>query len=138
MGTWSAEPVGNDSAADFVGDLEDERGWSVVQAALAAATDAGPEMDSDVAELALAAAEVVAHGVGRPTQDDAYTASIAQFVERAGKPDETLVSLAAQAVTAAGSPDGELAELWDDAGSDDLAEWRESITRLTASLSADR
>jgi hypothetical protein len=138
MGTWSAEPVGNDAAADFVGDLEDERGWSVVRATLSAATEAGPEMDSDIAELALAAAEVVAHGLGRPTQDDAYTASIGQFVERAGKPDEALVGLAAQAVTAAASPDGELAELWDDAGSDDLAEWRESITRLTASLGAGR
>jgi len=136
MGTWSAEPVGNDAAADFVGDLEDERGWSVVQTALTAATEAGDEIDSDVAELALAAAEVVAHGVGRPTQDDAYTTSIAQFVNRAGKPDDALVRLAVQAVTAAASPAGELSELWDDAGSEDLAEWRESVSRLTASLSA--
>ena len=138
MGTWSAEPVGNDAAADFVGDLEDERGWTVVESALTAATEAGPGLDSDVAELAIAAAEVVAHGLGRPTQDDAYTATIGQFVARAGQPDAGLVRLAAQAVAAASADESELAELWDDAGTTELAEWRGSIARLGANLRTDQ
>ncbi|PZE39385.1 hypothetical protein DEJ31_00610 [Curtobacterium sp. MCPF17_031] len=109
-----------------------------MESALTAATEAGPGMDSDVAELAIAAAEVVAHGLGRPTQDDAYTATIGQFVDRAGQPDAGLVRLAGQAVAAASAGEGELAELWDDAGTTELGEWRVSIARLRANLRTDQ
>jgi hypothetical protein len=132
MGTWSAEPVGNDTAADFVTELDGQKRWTIVRAAFAEAMKTGPALDSDVAATAIAAAEVVAHGLGRPTQNDAYTESIQQFVGRARRPNRRLADQAIQAVTVAGSPEGELAELWDE---DDASEWREALDRLKASLS---
>ncbi|WP_069711848.1 DUF4259 domain-containing protein [Curtobacterium sp. ER1/6] len=83
MGTWSAEPIGNDAAADFVAELDGERRWTVVKAAFSTAAKLGDTLDSDTAATAIAAAEVVAHGLARPTQTDAYTERIQQFVGRA-------------------------------------------------------
>ena len=131
MGTWSAEPIGNDEAADFVMELEGRRRWGAVRSALARATRAGSSMDGDVASAAIAAAEVVAHGLGRPTRTDAYTEGIDQFVRRASGPGRRLVAQAARAVCLAAHPDGELAELWAESDAD---EWQEAIHRLVRSL----
>lgn len=131
MGTWSAEPVGNDTAADFVAELDGQKRWTVVKTAFAEATKAGPALDSDVACTAIAAAEVVAHGIGHPTQTDAYTAGIHQFVSRARRPNRRLTEQAIQAVRIARSPEGELAELWDE---DDAGEWRAALDRLIGNL----
>lgn len=131
MGTWSAEPVGNDAAADFVGELEDQRRWGVVEKALANATASGAPVDADTAELAIAAAEVVAHGLGNPTQVDAYTDGIGSFVSRAHRPNRRLAQLALRAVEAAADERGELAELWAESEPD---AWREAVARLVAGL----
>ncbi|PYY47739.1 DUF4259 domain-containing protein [Curtobacterium sp. MCLR17_043] len=134
MGTWSAEPFGNDTAADFAWELDGQKRWGVVRAALEQATKAGPDMGSDIAVTAIAAAEVVAHGLGRPTQTDAYTESVEAFVGRARKPNRRLTEQARRPVTAAADPAGELAELWAES---DGAEWDEAIARLVARLGAD-
>lgn len=106
MGTWSAEPIGNDAAADFVAELDGERRWTVVKATFATAAKLGDPLDSDTAATAIAAAEVVAHGLGRPTQTDAYTESIQQFVGRARRPSRGLADRAIQAVHDAARPNG--------------------------------
>ena len=90
-------------------------------------------MDSDVACTAIAAAEVVAHALGRPTQSDAYTESVETFVGRASGPSKRLTRLAASAVDAATRDDGELTQLWADAGD---SEWRVAISRLRGALTA--
>jgi hypothetical protein len=129
MGTWSGEPFGNDGAADWAWDLDDAADWQPVRRALHAALN-GP-LDGDVAETAIAAAEVVAHGLGRPTQQDAYTDSVSAFVKRVGAPPGDLVPLAVAAVDTATGPDSELTELWNEA---DPSEWREANARLDAAL----
>lgn len=126
--------MGNDTAADFALELDGQRRWTVVKAALKEATKAGASIDSDVSQIAIAAAEAVAHGIGRPTQTDAYTQSIEQFVGRARRPGRRLAEQATRAVEVAASTDGELAQLWGESGS---SEWREAITRLVTNLSAD-
>ena len=100
--------MGNDAAADFAAELDGHRRWAVVKAALTHATKAGPTLDSDDAAVAIAAAEVVAHGLGRPTQDDVSTESIQRFVARTRRPSERLAGLASRAVAVAASEDGEL------------------------------
>lgn len=129
MGTWSGEPFGNDGAADWSYVLDDAGDWGPVRAALREAID-GP-LDADVAETAIAAAEVVAHGLARPTQDDAYTASVTAFVGRVGAPPGDLVALAIAALDTATGPDSELLDLWTDA---DPTEWYEANARLDAAL----
>jgi len=84
-----------------------------------------------VACTAIAAAEVVAHGLGRPTQSDAYTESVEALVSRASRPNKRLARQAAAAVDAATRDDGELAQLWAEAGD---SEWRVAISRLRGAL----
>lgn len=132
MGTWSGEPFGNDVAGDWTFELDEAEDWSVVRVAFDAVI-AGP-VDAPTAEIAIAAAEVVAHGLGRPTQvDDDDTFSVRQFVARAGAPDPSLVALAIAALDTATGPDSELTELWNSA---DPTEWREANARLDAALRA--
>lgn len=130
MGAWSGEPFGNAVAADWVWELEDVEDWDVVRAALASArTDAA--LDEETATIALAAAEVVAHGIGRATQDDAYTGEVTAFVVRAGVPAPELVAEARVAVARAAAPEGALARTWAECGDE---HWRESVERLTLAL----
>lgn len=125
--------MGNDTAADFVAGLEGRRRWTIVKAALAEATRTGSTLESDVAANAIAAAEVVAHGLGRPTQTDAYTESVQRFVGRARRPSRRLAERAMRAVEVAASPDGELAELWAESAA---SEWQEALDRMIVSLRA--
>ena len=67
MGTWSGEPFGNDVAADFAWELDEQKRWNVVRDALREALRSKELLDADTACIAIAAAEVVAHGLGRPT-----------------------------------------------------------------------
>lgn len=132
MGTWSAEAIGNDTAADFVAELGGQKRWTLVRAALRVAWGANA-LDSDVAATAIAAAEVVAHGLGRPTQSDSYTDEIERFVGRARRPSRRLADRAARTVKVAARPDGELAELWAEADADASA-WHDAIARLVINL----
>ncbi|MCC4908605.1 DUF4259 domain-containing protein [Microbacterium sp. cx-59] len=120
MGAWSGEPFGNDAAADWASELDSLTDWGAVRAALTAAAGV-PDLDADAASCAIAAAETVAHGIGKPTQNDAYTDSVHSFVERAGRPDDMLVALAISGLAAATSAGSELTELWEE---DDPEEWR--------------
>jgi hypothetical protein len=134
MGTWSGEPFGNDSASDWAFDLTDAADWAFVREALT--TVIGQSyIDADDAVIAIAAAEVVAHGLDRPTQTDAYTESIQPFVQRAGRPDAALVNLALDALAAASSPESELTELWLD---EDPDEWLSANAALKQALDAGR
>jgi len=111
MGTWSAEPFGNDSAADWAYELDDAKDWGVVTDALRVAAEAAPsELDSDDAVLAIAAAEVVARSLGRVPDSPE---SVEAFVTRVSPPSPELVALAVSALAVATSDEGELAELWE-------------------------
>ncbi len=111
MGTWSAEPFGNDSAADWAYELEDAGDWGVVSDALRVAAEAAPaDLDSDDAVTAIAAAEVVARGLGRVPES---TESVEAFVARVAPPSPELVALAVAALAVAASDEGELADLWE-------------------------
>ena len=127
MGAWSGEPFGNDTAGDWVYELDEADDWQYVREALDAAV-ASAQVDADTADCAIAAAEVVARGLGR---EGAHADTIRHFVGRAGLPDDELVALALAALSAADSPGSELAELWEDA---DPQEWREANAALRSVL----
>ncbi|MFG6401099.1 DUF4259 domain-containing protein [Microbacterium sp. P04] len=132
MGAWSGEPFGNDVAADWAWDLEEADDWTLVRTALedAITPDA---VDERTAVIALAAAEVVAHGLGRPTQDDAYTGELSAFVSRASAPSDEIVALAIAAVERASDPDGDLARTWEECGNE---AWLEAVHLLARALDA--
>jgi hypothetical protein len=131
MGTWSGEPFGNDGAADFAWELDEQKRWTVVREGLRDAIRSEEPVDAETACIAIAAAEVVAHGLGRPTQSDAYTESVEAFVRRARKPSRRLVREAERAVSIATSTSGELAELWAEG---DEQEWHQANDRLMRAL----
>lgn len=133
MGTWSGEPFGNDMAADFAWELDGRRRWNLVKNALREAHRGNGQLDAGTAAIAIAAAEVVAHGLGHPTQSDAYTESVEAFVDRARKPSRRLTRLAQRALAMATSAEGELAELWAEG---DAEEWDAANARLRAVLAS--
>ncbi|GAA5206434.1 DUF4259 domain-containing protein [Microbacterium kyungheense] len=134
MGAWSADPFGNDSAADWAWELDDATDWTSVQELLTSVLDKNPEdIDDDTSTLVIAAAEAVAHGLGRPTQSDTYTESVQAFVKRVPAPTADLITTAAQALDVAASPRGDLAELWAD--SDSGQEWEAVVAQVRAALS---
>ena len=132
MGTWSGQPFGSDPAGDWAYDLDDASGWGFVRDALTRVIGQ-TAVDADDAVVAIAAAEVVAHGLGRPTQSDAYTESVGAFVQRVGRPDASVVRLALEAIAASTSPESELTELWVDEDSD---EWFSANDALKSALDA--
>jgi len=67
MGAWGHGPFDNDDAADWVSQLEESTGLSVVQSALdGIAGSGGGYLEAPACSEALAAAEVVAALRGRP------------------------------------------------------------------------
>ena len=136
MGAWSAEPFGNDTAADWAWELDEAESWDIVLDALTEVLEKEPAtIDADVASVAIAAAEVVAHANKRPTQSDVYTEGVTAFVKRLPNPPAGIVPIALRALEIAASPEGELAGLWSDGGSD---EWSIAIARVRENLSAAR
>jgi hypothetical protein len=133
MGAWSAEPFGNDSAADWAWELDDSTDWQVVEDAFREVLDVGDAIDADVASNAIGAAETVAQGLGRATQDDSFTESVGAFVARVSRPGAETVRLALAALAAATGPTSELTELWEDSGRE---EWDRANARIAAALTA--
>lgn len=134
MGTWSGEPFGNDTAADWSWELDDADGWDIVLDALTAVLDEAPaSVDDDMAIIAIAAAEVTAHQLGRPTQSDIYTESVSAFVARAPEAPSGIGGVALNALEVATAPEGELAQLW---AAGDAEEWAAANRRIRQALSA--
>ncbi|MDF2991248.1 MAG: hypothetical protein K0S37_1762 [Microbacterium sp.] len=130
MGTWSAKPFGNDSAADWAYELDDAGDWSLVSEVLRSATEAAPAgLDADEAVTAIAAAEVVARGLGR-VSDSAER--VEAFVARVSPPSSELAALAVSALAVATSGEGELADLWEGD-----PEWLAENEKLRAALTTD-
>jgi hypothetical protein len=128
MGAWGSGPFENDDAMDWTYALTDDADLGVVAAALRDATgEDAPEAPE--ASAAIAAAEVVAAGLGRPSPDlpDEVTAWVAA---RADQDWGALVPSAMVALDRVGS-DSELVELWAEEGGDD---WGATLDELRGRL----
>ncbi|MGV3525063.1 MAG: DUF4259 domain-containing protein [Candidatus Sericytochromatia bacterium] len=130
MGTWSHEPFGNDTAADWAYELAEKPEMAAIEAAfdqVLAAGEEGPE--ADVCEEAVAAAEVLAKLLGQGTQTDAYTERADAWVAATAlKPSAELRSKAHAALGQVLGDNSELAELWQE-GEDGEA-WQASVRQL--------
>lgn len=130
MGTWSHEPFGNDTAADWAYELAESHGFNCLEAAfdaVLAAEAEGPE--ADVGEEAVAAAEVLAKLLGQGSQSDAYTERADAWVAATAlKPSAELRHKAYTALERVLSDASELWELWQE--SQDGEAWRASVRQL--------
>ncbi len=130
MGTWAAGPFDNDGAADWAGELDDaepEGRAELIRAALAEAADEGDYLKVDTAEVAVAAAAVVA--ATRPDGPEFESGYAPKFL-RSGEPyalPDDFVPLALSALDRVIADDSEWRELWEDDGNMDLV-----LTELAA------
>lgn len=136
MGAWSHEPFGNDTACDWVYELEGQRDFSLVAKTIQAVLDNGAEYLEDTpATEAVAAAEVLARSLGRGTQHDTYTEDVDAWLATVNaKPSPELIVQANQALARILGPASELRELWEE--SQEFDTWKASIEALQAALRA--
>jgi Domain of unknown function (DUF4259) len=133
MGAWGHRSFENDSALDWMGDLEDG-GASLVGEALDAVADASDDtyLEVDECSAALAAAELVAaalgHGEGRLTEEG--VAWLQRHREEARAIGATRARQAVERVYES----SELRELWDENGND--TEWHADVRELLKRLAA--
>lgn len=112
MGAWGSGIFDNDLAADFVSDLAEAPAGApaTLRACLEDATSGGG-VDADVGAEALAAAAIVAAGIGgTPVPVDEEVAKVAPYAPA------DLAPLAVQAIDAVLGADSELVQLWEEAG----------------------
>lgn len=130
MGAWGVETFENDSALDWVFELEGAKDLSILERALTTVTDSTEYLEADTCCDALAAAEVVAALLKSPAPH--LPQEVQSFVERIQiQPPPFLVGLAKQAVQRVKS-DSELKELWEEG--DDPDGWIRSIDALATRL----
>ncbi len=137
MGAWGAGPFDNDTALDWVWELDESSDLDVVRVAITSVTVETGYLDSDVACRGLAACEVLAasHGFARPGLSDHVT----QWQSRSGpQSDSDLVRQALLALDRIQGDGSELRELWVESSGG--AEWsrenQDLRVRLEASASA--
>ena len=126
MGAWGTSFHENDDAADWLADFGDAPGWSTVDEALACGDD---YLEAPECSNALAAAEVVAAGIGKPSPH--LDAAIAEWASRAPDEAEQRHAKAAEVVTRI-RDDSELSELWQEA--DEYPDWQQAVNETLSRL----
>ena len=132
MGTWGIGTFENDDASDWVYELEPANDLSVVQAALATLNDATGYREAPTCVNALAAAEVVAALLGKPSPD-LPEAVVGWVSANARLPARDLRTNALTAIDKI-LGDSELRELWGE--TDDAEAWQASVQELRARLTS--
>jgi len=134
MGAWGAGNFENDTALDWVWDLEGADDLSPVEAAIAGVLAGDEEyLDADAGSMGLAAAEVVAALRKRPPDD--LPAEVSAWVEAHPlEPGADLVRDCLAAVAKIRDDEAsELRELWAEE-EELLAEWHGAVDDLVARL----
>jgi len=130
MGAWGHHFDENDSAADWLAEFADAPNWaSVSQALQQALANAYDYLDVDDGSSALAAAEVVAAGLGKPS--GRLPSQISEWARSDLASAKELQTVASEAVLAV-RDGGELHELWHEG---DATEWLATVDDLHSRLS---
>ncbi len=133
MGAWGIGSFDNDDAADFLSDVTEGTDLAPVREILSTALGADEYLEAPDASQAIAAAEIVAAVLGRPTSAAQREDELIEWIGRV-KPttDAALVAQAGQALDRILAPNSELLELWEEA--DEFAEWQATVTALRSQL----
>lgn len=133
MGTWSMEPFGNDTAADWAERLVKTRDLSYLETTLDAILESeGMPLESRSAEEAVAAAEVLAKLRGVGTQSDAYPAAVEHWLRSFQvTPSPELLRKAQRALERI-RKDPKLQAEWYEAA--DAYAWSQTVARLESVL----
>ena len=129
MTAWAPGPFDNEEAADFIEDLTEAPDWRMVVTLLDHAAGVTGYLEEAEAELAVAAAAVVAScvGAGSVLPDNHLELKAAL-----GKPPEGAANLARRALARVVGPASELDENWQEG--DDHDAWLAQIAALQSLL----
>jgi hypothetical protein len=135
LGCWAIDSFGNDDAADWLCDLVEQNDLGFIQETIKRVLDIDSYLEAPDAAQALAAVEVVAAALGRPTTAGQAEESLAEWVARVKPvPDLSLVSQASAAIDRILGPESELRELWEESG--EFEKWEANVTDLRSKLHA--
>jgi hypothetical protein len=130
MGTWGPQNFENDAAKDFTEDFQDLPGEALLLSALATAIEEEEVIESEVAQEALAAAEMVAAALGRPVAG--FPEGLQPLVSQLDLGEEPELQEMAQDAVAAIIEKSELKDAWEE--SPDSGRWQAAQQDLLARL----
>ena len=130
MGAWGEGVLENDTALDWLGDLEEQPQIQTVTIALSDAAGETDYLDAGAGCQALVAADLVAYALGRaPSEADERLTALADDLDGLLE----LAALAARAVAVVADADrSELTDLWTEDGPN--ATWDAVLADLRARL----
>jgi len=129
MGAWSEDAFGNDTACDWAGDFSENPSIDKVSEALSVVLDSDDYLESDEANEALVACEVVARLKGNWGAKSAYSEEIDKWIESVSIiPSGELISKAEKAISRILGENSELNELWNEDGVNE--KWHAEIKSL--------
>lgn len=128
MGAWGPGVFENDDALDFLDELH-QHGPTLIKKEIGkvAALRAKDYLDAPLASRALAAAESIVAGMGRPSLFPGDSVAMLREVKDTWTEED--LSQAAQAVRRIQS-NSELADLWREAANDDFNSWNSEVERI--------
>ncbi|MBC6605913.1 DUF4259 domain-containing protein [Hymenobacter sp. BT188] len=110
MGTWGYYNFDNDAAADFAEDFRDNHNEAKLLEALVAVAEEEDHIDGDAASEALAAAEIVAAILGKPSRD--FPADLIPVIKKLDASESADLREMAQQAVQAVAKKSELQEMW--------------------------
>jgi len=127
VGAWGPGPFDNDDASDFAANVGSKDDIAAVEAALDKVLAIGEGyLEAPEASNAIAAAEILALLVDRPSDETEYPDEIEEWAaESEHVPSDALRAKAVRALDRVLAPPSELLELWSEG--DDLATWKASV-----------
>jgi hypothetical protein len=128
MGAWGAGNFDNDTALDWVFELEESDDLSLVEQTIDAIFD-DEYIEAFTAEEALVAIEVLARLQGNFTEDDSYAEDVNKWVkEHPQEVPQSLKEKAKKALTIILSDNSELKDLWQETKEFDT--WEKEVLGL--------
>ena len=137
MGTWDADSFGNDTACDWTYGLEKVKDLRYVEQTLdqVLACGSNQSVPAEVAQCAVAAAEVVARLKGNWGIENSYSETVDEWVRaRRLTPPPALVAKAVAALERIVVEPSELLNLWTEGGEDSNG-WVDTVAELKARVS---
>lgn len=135
MDAWDTTIHGNDTARDWMTELYESEGWTLIDEVFDAVLETGDEvLDSAVGEEALAAVDVVAWINGQPGRQDDATDGLMDWIEEHElEADDEHLERAQKVTDRVLQTPSELRDHWEEEG--DIEAWEKSVNELRSRLS---
>jgi len=137
MSCWAVDSFGNDDAADWVAALVDQTDSGLVDEAIADVLNTSGYLEAPSASQALAAIEVLAAILHRPSLALLQNEQLVEWVRDQGQtvsPQQRTSAIAA--IDRIIGDESELRELWEE--SEEFGDWKKIIADLRLRLTVDR